>query len=642
MIAALTAAVLMLTLFPALTASAAQKPGMKFDCVYSSADNTLTVTAKLANPETDINSGMFALKYDKSLLTGIKQGITPAEGISIKENNNYLDADKGIIGADWYPESTIKPSAGTDIATFIFNVADGKGKADLENGSALTVCADNEFLDAKGGYSADGGVLLCRTSTDTYSVKNGGLADTAFNYSETDKPAPVTETKKPAINFHGVLSADGKTLKVTASIYNPVSKTASAMFVLAYDKDKLSTDKDKVTILPKGRKSKIYERSNGVDSGSSASAASAGNLTGGGGQYIGADWYYEQEDVLQPSETEVKAAEIEFDVKDGTKLSDLDDAIAVCDNERYLRNINYKDDGGVLVCESGDKFYRIKDSTATAKFTYEQEEEKTSGNGKPKIHFHGVYDKTKNKLNVTASVKNPDNKVSAAMFVLAYDSTLLSTDRSRIVFVNGAKQSKRYCTEGESSGASPSADIPSGSSVTKTNAKYVGADWYYDTPLPASKSETEAVKIEFDVKKSASLDDIENAIKICDDEDYLKSLTYEKDGGLLICEDKNTYYNIKDSTASAIFDYEQKDSSGSSTTSSTSSTTSTKKTDSIGSTTKKTTMATVPSGDPGERSYPAAFILLVISVIAALGSGLSVFGYRLKKMRAQDTTEEKQ
>lgn len=621
------AALIILALFPIPSANAAVKPEMKFDCAYSGTGNTLTVTAKLVNPDNDINSGMFVLKYDKSLLSTDTTKITPASSnINIPDKTKYLDTDKGYAGADWFPNSTIKASsAETPIAQIVFNVASGKTKSDLESANAISVCTDTAYLDGLGGYgSTSGGVMLCSDSTHTYGTKDS-TASASVSY-RTDNTTVTTPEAKPNIHFHGVLSEDKKTYTVTASVYNPVSKTASAMFVLKYDSTKLSTSKSKVTYLGEALESKTYCTE-------SPSGTSGSSVTSSNAKYVGADWFYNT--ALSPSSAEIPAVKVEFDVKNNASLDDLKNAVGVCDDESYLKSINYKDDGGILICETGDKFYNAKQSSATASFTQEQETKKEP---KPNIHFHGVYDKTKKTLTVTASISNPDNKVSSAMFVLKYDSTKLSTSKSKVSYLGNAVESKTYCNEG-SSGASPQkkADmLPSGSSVTSSNEKFVGADWYYNTPLAASSTETPAVKIDFDVKNNATYDEVKNALAVCDNDAYLKSLTYGDDGGLLICEDGDIFYNAKKSTATASFTFEE---TSTTTTSSTTTTTTTvppmTTIPQITNTVPQYT-STVPgpspvkSGDPEQSRYPYVIRVLIASAIVAFVSGMSLLYYKYR------------
>jgi len=315
----------------------------------------------------------------------------------------------------------------------------------------------------------------------------------------------------PGIIFDCLYSPSESKLTLTASVSNPDTDVNTAMFVLDYDKTLLTTDESKVAFTAPAVKSNVYYSEG----------------------HVGADWYYDNG--LEKSAEASPAVTIEFSVKEGTSLDSIKNALSVCDDTEYLNSIGgYGIDGGLLLCVSSSEYYNAAQSTATSKFNFSQEQESTA---KPELIFDSVYSPDKNEMVTTVAVNNPENKVGAAMFVLEYDSSNLTPKTSGSVsYLGKAKESKTY------------SDSSSG---------YIGADWYYDTALAASSTPTDAVKLVFDVADGTELDDLINALSICDDTSYLGSLGYKNDGGLLICESGTVFYNAASKTAEAAFSYEE-------------------------------------------------------------------------------------
>ena len=333
-------------------------------------------------------------------------------------------------------------------------------------------------------------------------------------------PAKALAADKNGIVFDCEYSAQNKKLTVTASVVNPDAAVSSGMFVLKYDKDKLTASKDGISFVGNAKQSAKYFD---ADEG-----------------YIGADWYYSEQ--LPKSSSKTPTVKQVFDAKNAAKADDLKNSLSVCTDTDYLNSIGgYGADGGVLLCTDSTHTYSSAQDTATATFNYTDAPKENAKNG---IIFDCVYDGDKKTLTVTASVDNSETKVGAAMFVLDYDGAKLSVKESDVTYLGDAVKSKTYLA------------APSGSSVPTATAGQVGADWYYNTALPASTTPTKAVQTVFTVKDGVTLDDIKNnALAVCDNEAYLKSLTYEDDGGILLAKDGTTSYNVKNETAYAKFNY---------------------------------------------------------------------------------------
>ncbi len=324
----------------------------------------------------------------------------------------------------------------------------------------------------------------------------------------------VSAAAAPGIIFDCVYSQADSMLTVTASVSNPDIDVNTAMFVLDYDKNLLTADKSKVSFASGATESAVYFNEG----------------------HIGADWYYQNG--LQKSSTASPTVTVEFSVKKGTSLNDLKAALSICDDTDYLNSIGgYGVDGGVLLCVSSSEYYNAAQSTATAKFNFSEEQPAVTN---PKLIFDSVYYPDKKELVTTVSVKNPDNKVGAAMFVLKYDSSLITPKASGSVsYLENANESKTY---------------------TNSTSNYIGADWYYSTAIPASSSSTEAVQLVFDVADGAALNDLKNALSVCTDTSYLGSIGYKDDGGILICENGTVFFNAADKTAEAVFNYDEDES----------------------------------------------------------------------------------
>ncbi len=323
-----------------MTASAAASPGITFDCLYSPSQSKLTVNASVSNPDTDVNSAMFVLDYDKALLTTDESKVSFAAPAS---RSAVYSAD-GHIGADWYyNDGLAKSSASSPAVTIEFTVKDGTSLDALKN--ALSICDDTDYLNSIGGYGTDGGLLLCKSSSEFYNAAQS-TASSTFNFSEEQ-----STSAKPALIFDSVYSPDKKELVTTVSVSNPDNKVGSAMFVLKYDSARLTPKSSgSVSYLGSAKESKTY-----------ANSASG---------YLGADWYYDT--ALSASATPTDAVQLVFDVTDGTTLDQLKTALSVCADSSYLSSIGYKNDGGVLICENGTVFFNAADKTAEAEFNYEQ------------------------------------------------------------------------------------------------------------------------------------------------------------------------------------------------------------------------------------------------------------------------------
>ncbi len=326
-------------------AFAAASPGIVFDCLYSPSHSKLTITASVSNPDTDVNTAMFVLDYDKSLLTTAESKVS----IVSPASKSAVYYSEGHIGADWYyNDGLAKSSSASPAVTIEFTVKDGTSLEALK--SALSICANTDYLNSIGGYGVDGGLLLCKSSSEFYNAAQS-TATSKFNFSEEQ-----TATVKPKLFFDSIYSADKKELVTTVSVSNPDNKVGSAMFVLKYDSSKLT---------PKASGSVSYL----------GSAKESRTYTNSASGYLGADWYYDT--ALPASGTPTDAVQLVFDVTDGATLEQLKNALSVCTDTSYLDSISYKDDGGILICESGNVFFNAATSTAEAVFSYDEAEPST-------------------------------------------------------------------------------------------------------------------------------------------------------------------------------------------------------------------------------------------------------------------------
>lgn len=146
--------------------------------------------------------------------------------------------------------------------------------------------------------------------------------------------------------------------------------------------------------------------------------------------------------------------------------------------------------------------------------------------------FTGAYDSSNRTLTVTASITKSDTNIGAGMFVLNYDEELLSTDSTKVTYLNGSATSATYYSADDG---------------------YIGADWYYNTELTSSDMPVDAVSIEFELKdgvKPYQLTD--ESIVLCADTDYLNDIGgYGTDGGALLCQSMD-YFNVVDGTLDTV------------------------------------------------------------------------------------------
>lgn len=180
--AVLFAALILILLLP----MCAKEPAVKqssiiFECAYDRADKTLTVTASVRNPDIRVNTAMFMLDYDNSLLE------TNAGNVSFlgaAQRSAVYESD-GHIGTDWFYNEGLAESEGkTPAVSIVFNVEDGAEENSLKN--SLGVCSHSDVLNEAGGYGIDGGLLLCESS-NVFENAAQGKVSAVFDYGDTEK-----------------------------------------------------------------------------------------------------------------------------------------------------------------------------------------------------------------------------------------------------------------------------------------------------------------------------------------------------------------------------------------------------------------------------------------------------------------------
>ena len=164
-----------------VTADASALPDEPKLCVAARLDDggkVLTVTVCAAHPQTDINAGMFALRYNKDQLLLVEDSLAAAQGIAVSSIG--ADTEKGYVWLDWFSPSAVAAADSTSLASVRFEISGNLSS------NAIQLCDDTVFLDESlAGYGADGGALLC-SGADFYSVSDGGL-DTAFSMPIADE-----------------------------------------------------------------------------------------------------------------------------------------------------------------------------------------------------------------------------------------------------------------------------------------------------------------------------------------------------------------------------------------------------------------------------------------------------------------------
>lgn len=164
-----------------VTVNASALPNETKLCVAAQLDDdgkVLTVTVCAEHPQTDINAGMFALRYNTDQLSLMEDSLAAAQGIAASSIG--ADVEKGYVWLDWFSPSAVAAADSTSLASVRFEVL---GRL---SSNAIQLCDDTVFLDESlAGYGADGGALLC-SGADFYSVSDGSL-DTAFRMPIADE-----------------------------------------------------------------------------------------------------------------------------------------------------------------------------------------------------------------------------------------------------------------------------------------------------------------------------------------------------------------------------------------------------------------------------------------------------------------------
>lgn len=163
----LAALMTLVPLLPAASVRAASGPSVSFSGAYSSSQKSLAVTVSVKGGSTPIQSGMFVLEYDSTILSSDKNNpVVQGDAIPVVKHN---DTDNDRIMLEWYYDKPLAASDKyTEVAKLTFSVKTGS----LSNiSNVLWLCTDTVYLNRYGGYGDDGGLLLCYGSNDYSEVK---------------------------------------------------------------------------------------------------------------------------------------------------------------------------------------------------------------------------------------------------------------------------------------------------------------------------------------------------------------------------------------------------------------------------------------------------------------------------------------
>ena len=166
----LTALMVLFAMLPAAEAGAASGPSVRFAGAYSSSQKNLVVTVSVKGGTSPVQSGMFMVEYDSSILSSDKSNpVVLGDAITLVKLN---DTDNDRIILEWYYDKPLAASDKyTDVARLSFSVRTGS----LTNiSNVLWLCTDTVYLDRYGGYGDDGGVMLCYGNND-YSELKGNI-----------------------------------------------------------------------------------------------------------------------------------------------------------------------------------------------------------------------------------------------------------------------------------------------------------------------------------------------------------------------------------------------------------------------------------------------------------------------------------
>ncbi|MBQ6569737.1 MAG: cell wall-binding repeat-containing protein [Clostridia bacterium] len=173
------------------SASAASSPsvGMIFNSTYSLTGNKLTMTVSVNNPNFNINSAMFVLKYNSSYFS------TGPDSVSFlgTAQKSAVYFKTGYIGADWYyggnSTGLAKSSTPTQSVKIVFTLNSGKSFSSFSPAACFSICNDTYYLDTLNGYGEDGGILLCQ-GANWYNI-NSGTASAGFRFTQVNEAQVV-------------------------------------------------------------------------------------------------------------------------------------------------------------------------------------------------------------------------------------------------------------------------------------------------------------------------------------------------------------------------------------------------------------------------------------------------------------------
>lgn len=118
-------------------------------------------------------------------------------------------------------------------------------------------------------------------------------------------------------------------------------------------------------------------------------------------------------------------------------------------------------------------------------------------------------------LTVSVSVCNPDLPLDSGMFLLEFDTAVLSSTAASVKVQGKAKSAAVYFN---------------------AYYGYVGLDWYYSPRLAASATASDVASITFTIKSGKTVSRISDVLSVSTNTTYLKNIGgYQNDGGLLLC-----------------------------------------------------------------------------------------------------------
>jgi len=136
---------------------------------------------------------------------------------------------------------------------------------------------------------------------------------------------------------------------------------------------------------------------------------------------------------------------------------------------------------------------------------------------KPTVRFSGTV--SSSKLVVAVSLNNPNTSLDSGMFLLKYDTNVLTASSSAVSAQSPAKKSAVYFN---------------------ASSGYIGLDWHYPIRLASTDSYSDVALITFGIKSGKTVRRLDEVISVCTNKDWLEDIGgYQNDGGLLLCSGNN-------------------------------------------------------------------------------------------------------